>query len=304
MLPGAHYSDPEFSWKFEVAPGGIGFVHGRGLGPQFAGDLFMGGARDTLLDGHLFRFKLTGDRRRVAVDDPRLDDRVADNLGKFDITESESLLLGRGFGVITDIETGPNGNLFLVSLSHGAIYEISESNRPQLVRGTVAEVGRGQGFVLECTNIPLVSRNLDLGELVGRHLELAVVNLGTAMQPRLEVVAAERERALFAMGDLRMGRAERWEITAPPGSVGAAWITATSRTGYLPFGESGTWLLGTTFFLAGSGTADREGRIRFDFRPADVPELAGVSFTAQAGFVTPQNQIVITNADCRTLRAR
>ena len=28
MLPGAHYSDPEFSWKWEVAPGGIGFVDG------------------------------------------------------------------------------------------------------------------------------------------------------------------------------------------------------------------------------------------------------------------------------------
>jgi hypothetical protein len=25
---------------------------------------------------------------------------------------------------VTDIETGPNGNLFLVSLSNGAIYEV------------------------------------------------------------------------------------------------------------------------------------------------------------------------------------
>ena len=33
-LPGAHYSDPEFSWKFEVAPAGIGFMNGRGLGPR------------------------------------------------------------------------------------------------------------------------------------------------------------------------------------------------------------------------------------------------------------------------------
>ena len=44
MLPGAQYSDPEFSWKWEVAPGGIGFVDGRGLGPQFDGDLFAGAA--------------------------------------------------------------------------------------------------------------------------------------------------------------------------------------------------------------------------------------------------------------------
>ncbi len=125
MLPGAHYSAPEFSWKFEVAPGGIGFVDGGALGPQFDGDLFVAGARDFLQGGHLFRFNITGNRRGVGVDDPRLNDRVADNLHKWEITESESLLVGRNFGVGTDVQTGPNGNLFIVSLSHGAIYEIT-----------------------------------------------------------------------------------------------------------------------------------------------------------------------------------
>jgi glucose/arabinose dehydrogenase len=124
MLPGAQYRDPEFSWKFEVAPAGIGFMKGRGIGPQYDGDLFMGAARTTLLGGHLFHFNLTGNRRKIAVDDPRLEDRVADNLDKFDITESESLLFGTNFGIGTDIQTGPNGNLFVVSLSNGAIYEI------------------------------------------------------------------------------------------------------------------------------------------------------------------------------------
>jgi glucose/arabinose dehydrogenase len=124
MLPGATYSDPEFSWKWEVAPGGIGFVHGRALGPQFQNDLFMGAATANLEGGYLFHFNLTGNRRMIGVDDPRLEDRVADNLDKHEITESESLLIGRDFGVITDIETGPNGNLFVVSLSQGTIYEI------------------------------------------------------------------------------------------------------------------------------------------------------------------------------------
>ncbi|HEU4540600.1 MAG TPA: PQQ-dependent sugar dehydrogenase [Jiangellaceae bacterium] len=124
MLPGSRYSDPEFSWKFEVAPAALGFVDGRGLGPQFEGDLFLGGARDFLEGGHLFHFNLTGNRQKVGVDDPRLEDRVADNLDKFDITESESLLIGREFGILTDLETGPNGNMFAVSLSNGAVYEI------------------------------------------------------------------------------------------------------------------------------------------------------------------------------------
>jgi hypothetical protein len=56
--------------------------------------------------------------------DPRLNDRVADNVCKFDDTESETLLFGRNFGVATDLQTGPNGTLFVVSLSNGAIYEI------------------------------------------------------------------------------------------------------------------------------------------------------------------------------------
>jgi hypothetical protein len=32
---------------------------------------------------------------------------VADNLAKHEITESDSLLIGENFGVVTDIETGP-----------------------------------------------------------------------------------------------------------------------------------------------------------------------------------------------------
>jgi uncharacterized repeat protein (TIGR01451 family) len=124
MLPGAQYVDPEFSWKYALAPSPIGFVKGGGLGPQFEGDLFVGASRTTLLNGFLFRFKLTPDRQHFSFSDPRLADRVADNLDKFDLTESESLVVGRDFGITTDIQTGPNGNVFVVSLSNGAVYEI------------------------------------------------------------------------------------------------------------------------------------------------------------------------------------
>jgi len=124
MLPGAQYIDPEFSWKYALAPSPIGFVRGRGLGSQFEGDLFVGASRTTLLNGFLFRFKLTADRQHFSFTDPRLADRVADNVDKFDLTESESLAVGKDFGITTDIQTGPNGNLFVVSLSNGAVYEI------------------------------------------------------------------------------------------------------------------------------------------------------------------------------------
>jgi aldose sugar dehydrogenase len=124
VLPGSHYSDPEFSWKHVLAPAGIGFVSGGALGRQFLGDLFVGFSVPEPLGGPLFRFDLTGNRNKIAVDDPRLEDRVADNATFHDLTESESLLIGTDFGIVTDIEAGPTGNLFVVSLDGGAIYEI------------------------------------------------------------------------------------------------------------------------------------------------------------------------------------
>jgi hypothetical protein len=79
-------------------------LNSRALGPQYYGDLFVGGATANTQGGHLFHFNLTGNRRKIAVDDPRLEDRVADSLDKHDLTESESLLIGRDFGVLTDIK--------------------------------------------------------------------------------------------------------------------------------------------------------------------------------------------------------
>ena len=74
-------------------------------GAQYDGSLFVGAALPLLQGGHVLR--LTGNRRAIAVDDPRLEDRVADTNAKYDITESESLLFGRNFGVATDVQTGP-----------------------------------------------------------------------------------------------------------------------------------------------------------------------------------------------------
>jgi glucose/arabinose dehydrogenase len=123
-LAPARYSDPEFSWKWAVPPGGIGFENGDGLGPEFAGNLFVGGATASTVGGHLFRFQLNQQRTGFAFQGPRLDDDVADNVAKNDLTESESLLVGRDFGIVTDIETAPNGNLYVVSNSKGAVYEV------------------------------------------------------------------------------------------------------------------------------------------------------------------------------------
>jgi len=140
MLPGATYQDPVFSWKWEVAPGGLNFLNSANFGTQFQNDLFMGAATPALEGGYLFHFNLTGDRENLDLQSGRLRDGVADNRAKHEITESTGFLIGRNFGAITDIETGPNGNLFVVSLTQGTVYEISRIS-----------VGGGRKFNLNLT---------------------------------------------------------------------------------------------------------------------------------------------------------
>jgi glucose/arabinose dehydrogenase len=123
-LPGSRFSDPEMAWKFEVAPGGIAFLEGDGLGHRYDGDFFVGSARAALASGNLFRLEVSGSRRSFDLDDRRLRDRVADNAAKYDVTESESLLFGENFGVTPDVQTSPDETLYVVSLSRNTVYEI------------------------------------------------------------------------------------------------------------------------------------------------------------------------------------
>src|SRR5207244_3463112 len=117
----------------EIGPAGTTFVKGAALGEEYDGTLWMGSARSFQQvggnGGSLYRLRLTADRLHVDVSaDPRLADFVADNLfraQKFDGTESETLQVGRGFGITPDIEQGPDGNLYVVSLTDNAIYKIS-----------------------------------------------------------------------------------------------------------------------------------------------------------------------------------
>jgi glucose/arabinose dehydrogenase len=133
MLPGAVYVDPEFSWRYEIGPAGTTFVTGNALGAEYNGTLWIGSARSFAQvggnGGSLYRIKLTSDRLHVDVSaDPRLADHVADNVfraTKFDGTESETLQIGTGFGTTPDIEQGPDGNLYVVSVTDNAIYKIS-----------------------------------------------------------------------------------------------------------------------------------------------------------------------------------
>ena len=230
MIPGATYDDPEFSWKWEVAPGGIGFVNSNALGPQFQNDLFVGAAIPALEGGYLFHFNLTGNRQMIAVDDPRLEDRVADNEGKHEITESESLLIGRNFGSGTDIETGPNGNVFVVSLTHGAVFEIF---RVQGGGGNDDEVDF-EAILMGDQEVPPVATDMEgeadielkngrlqfdltiddnTNEIFAAHIHCAPPGVNGPVGVTLFMGSFTRESGLLANGN----------ITAPDANNGCGW---------------------------------------------------------------------------------
>ncbi|GCL64866.1 PQQ-dependent sugar dehydrogenase [Pseudaquabacterium pictum] len=133
MLPGAVYKDPELSARYEIGPSGAAFVDGNGLGPAYNGTFWFGSARAFQAvganGGSLYRLRLTADRLGVDTSaDPRLADKVIDNqfrAQKFEGTETETMVIGRGFGTVTDIQQGPDGSLYVVSLTDNAIYRIS-----------------------------------------------------------------------------------------------------------------------------------------------------------------------------------
>src|SRR5213594_2887858 len=86
------------------------------LGSRHAGNLFDG--------AYLFEFTFDHSRRQFAFSDRKLRDKVDDNDYKFDEGESESLVAGKNFGIVTNIVSGPDGNLYVTSLSNGTVYVI------------------------------------------------------------------------------------------------------------------------------------------------------------------------------------
>ena len=111
---GYQYSDPEFSWEQPVAPTGLAFVESEAL-KKFNGSLFVGDCTG----GSLYKFTLNEARDGFAFASPHLSDNVA-NRGE----SLDEITFGTGFGCVTDVEVGPDGRLYIVSLSEGTIFRI------------------------------------------------------------------------------------------------------------------------------------------------------------------------------------
>jgi aldose sugar dehydrogenase len=103
------YSDPEFSWNASVGVTAIKFLDSDKLGKKYENDIFVGDFHN----GYIYHFDLNKKRTGLSLN-ASLDDKVANNK-----EELKQVIFGQGFGAITDIEVGPDGYLYVISLHQG-----------------------------------------------------------------------------------------------------------------------------------------------------------------------------------------
>ncbi len=108
------YGDPKFSWEKVVSPVGLNFGKFKETS-NYDNSLFVGDCNN----GNLYKFELNQNRDGFEFSSSELQDNVVNK------NESmEEIIVGTGFGCITDIERGPDGFLYLISHSDRTIYRI------------------------------------------------------------------------------------------------------------------------------------------------------------------------------------
>lgn len=108
------YSSPEFVWNMSVGVTALNFLTSDELGKQYEYDLFVADYNND----YLYNFNLNENRTEFSLSSDLADKTANSN------DELKEVVFGKGFGVITDIEVGPDGYLYLLSHGHGNIYRI------------------------------------------------------------------------------------------------------------------------------------------------------------------------------------
>jgi len=108
------YRDPKFAWNITVGPTALTFLNSDKWGGHYENDLFVG----DINKGRIYHFDLDENRTELVLEGD-LKDKVA-NSNK----ESRDAIFAGGFGGITDIQVGPDGNLYVLSYQYGKIFRI------------------------------------------------------------------------------------------------------------------------------------------------------------------------------------
>ena len=115
LLQGARYYDPLFNWRTPIGVTDIEFLNSQALGEKYAYNIFIGDFNG----GSLYFFKLNDQRDGLVLDEhEELKDKMAD-----DFSESDLIKLGDFDDGISDLETGPDGYLYVLAMN-GDVYRI------------------------------------------------------------------------------------------------------------------------------------------------------------------------------------
>ena len=112
------YSSPEFVWDKPVGPTALLFLESDKLGEEYENDIFVGSVKN----GVVYRFDLDNARKSLSLTGD-LSDSVLDRKDN-----ARKIIFGENFGIVTDLQVGPDGYLYIVSGNRGtdagAIYRI------------------------------------------------------------------------------------------------------------------------------------------------------------------------------------
>jgi aldose sugar dehydrogenase len=121
-FPGSQYADPKFSWAESVAPTDIEFFSSSNLGARYTNNIFVG----DITNGNLYFFEVHENRDGISLDTTQQQSGLSDFVVNSE-DELSAIIFGSSFGGITDIETGPDESLYILSYDEGIIYKISST---------------------------------------------------------------------------------------------------------------------------------------------------------------------------------
>ena len=88
------------------------------MGENYTNDLFVGDFNN----GNLYHFELNQNRTGLLLNGP-LTDKIADSHDELD-----DVVFAGGFHLVSDLEIGPDGYLYVIAFNEGKIYRVLPKN--------------------------------------------------------------------------------------------------------------------------------------------------------------------------------
>src|SRR5919112_456447 len=237
----SHYSNPEFTWTEPVNPTALEFLNSSALGQQYENNMFVGDASN----GTIYRFQLNENRSAFVLEDA-LDDTVANTP-----EEAENAVFGTGFGGITDIKTGPDGYLYILSFVDGTLFRVVPT----------ADVLRPNAIVAGGTaDLTIRSADLSGDAITGVYIVIEATNGTTLMEGHAPLTFTGNVESTYTVTVPVLGnmKFDRWDNGV------------TDRTRSITLGQGDTTITAYLDVDSTSGNATIDSRTVIIQRFADI----------------------------------